>query len=252
MEDTLLRNSRTILLKGIDFEGYNRVAKSKVLIIGAGGISSSIISILASAGVSDIAIWEDDVLELSNLQRQFIFKTADVGAKKCVLASNFITELNPDVKTTAMCKRLSQDTFKEFLEFAKNFDVLVDGTDSFTSRVLTNRSSILLKKPLFTGSAIGFEGHVYSFAGFESKNPCYSCLFGNDYEAFKEELNCANSGVFPPVPSVIGSIISQNVLYFIATKKCDFTKFTLINFNGSQHFKELAIKKDLHCEECVK
>ncbi len=250
MDDTLLRHSRTILLKGIDFDGYSFIAKSKVLIIGAGGLSSSIIAILASAGVGNIAIWEDDLLELSNLQRQFIFKTADVGSEKVALALSFINELNPDVKTTAICKQLSKDTFQEFLEFASKFDVIIDGTDSFTSRVLSNRASILLKKPLFTGSAIGFEGQVYSFAGFEDKNPCYACLFGNDYEVFKEELTCSNFGVFPPIPSIIGSIISQNVLYFIATKKSDFTKFTLINFKSSQHFKELTIIKDFNCKEC--
>ena len=252
MSDLLKRHSRTILLQDINFEGYLSISQSKVLIVGAGGLSSSIISILSSSGVKEIGIWEDDTLEISNLQRQFIFKEQDVGRKKSLLASNFIESLNSSIKVSLVDKKLSEETFEEFTEFAKNFDVIIDGTDSFTSRVLSNKTSILLQKPLFTGSAIGFEGHVYSFAGFMEQNPCYSCLFGSDYQTFKELKTCANSGVFPPIPSIIGSIIAQNVLYFLATSKCDFTKFISVNFQNSNYFKEIKMKKDEKCTICLK
>ena len=252
MSDLLKRHSRTILLQDIDFEGYLSISQSKVLIIGAGGLSSSIISILSSSGVKEIGIWEDDILEISNLQRQFIFKEQDVGKEKSILARNFIKNLNSSITISLVNKKLSEETFTEFTEFANNFTVIIDGTDSFTSRVLSNKASILLKKPLFTGSAVGFEGHIYSFAGFTYQNPCYSCLFGSDYKTFIEQKTCANSGVFPPIPSIVGSIISQNVLYFLATSNCDFTKFISINFNRANYFKEIRMKKDEKCTICLK
>lgn len=251
MSDFLTRHSRTILLNEINFEGTLLISKAKILLIGAGGLSSSIISILSASGVKQISIWEDDKLDISNLQRQFIYKQKNLGQNKALLAGNFVSELNSEVRTQLVSQKLSEGTFDEFLKHAKTHDIIIDATDSFASRVLSNKASVILKKPLFTGSAIGFEGHVYSFAGFNSQNPCYSCIFGSNYKSFFETKTCANSGVFPPIPSIIGSIIAQNALLFLATQKCDFTKFILVNFNKSNHFKEVVMQKDLRCEICA-
>jgi adenylyltransferase/sulfurtransferase len=246
----LQRNSRTILLNGIDFEGTLAISKSKVLLVGAGGISSSIISILASAGVGEVAIWDGDALEISNLQRQFIYKYSEIGGKKANLASKFIQDLNPDAIVTPFYKYLNEETAPEFQEIAHNFDAIVDGTDSFSSRSLCNKIALELKKPFFTGSCVGFEGQVYSFLAYLKENPCYACLFGADYTTFKEAKTCANSGVFPPLPAIVGSLISQNLLQFLAKKECNFTKFTTINFSKHNHFKELKIQKDAKCQIC--
>jgi molybdopterin/thiamine biosynthesis adenylyltransferase len=249
----LQRHSRTILLNGVDFDGAFSISKSKILLVGAGGISSSIISILSCAGVGEIALWEGDTLEISNLQRQFIYKTSDVGKKKVNLASKFIQENNPEIIVKTYPKYLTEETTFEFEKTASNFDVIVDGTDSFYSRSICNKVSVKLKKPFFTGSCIGFEGQVCSFKGFEKQNPCYACLFGADYKTFVEAKTCANSGIFPPLPSIVGSLISQNILQFLAMGECNFQKLTLINFNLSKiynNFREVLTKKDDECEVC--
>ena len=156
MQNYLSRHSRTILLKEVGYEGSLAISASKILLIGAGGLSSSIISILASSGVAELMVWEPDILELSNLQRQFIYKSTDVSKQKVLLAQSFTGELNPDVKFTAISKKLCDETFLEFLECVNKVDVVVDGTDSFSSRVLANKACVSLNKPFFTGSCIGF------------------------------------------------------------------------------------------------
>jgi adenylyltransferase/sulfurtransferase len=250
MSDILDRNSRTILLNDINFEGYLSIANSNVLIVGAGGISSSVISLLSAGGVRQIAIWEDDTLELSNLQRQFIYKEEDVGKLKAELACNFAKGINSNLKTVAICKKLTSETLQEFTEFASEYNVIVDGTDNFSSRFYTNKVAVSLGIPLFTGSAIGFEGQVYSFFGVGENLPCYSCLYGTDVTTFNDTKTCSNSGVFPPIPSIIGSIISQNVLGFLANKKGNFTKFILIDFTKQIYFKEITMNKDRLCSIC--
>lgn len=260
MQNYLSRNSRTILLKEVGYEGSLSISASKILLIGAGGLSSSIISILVSSGVGELILWEPDVLELSNLQRQFIYKSSDVSNQKAFLAQGFARELNPDVKFTALPKKLCDETFQEFLEYVAMVDAVIDGTDSFSSRVLANKACVGLKKPFFTGSCIGFGGQVYSFfpslqdfdqqASLQAEFPCYSCLFGEDYKEFQEQQTCENAGIFPPIPSIVGSLMAQNVLSFIALKKMDFSKFILVDFLQEMYFKEIKIKKDLNCKIC--
>ena len=260
MQNYLSRNSRTILLKEVGYEGSLSISASKILLIGAGGLSSSIISILVSSGVGELIVWEPDVLELSNLQRQFIYKSADVSKKKVLLAQGFAYELNPDVKFTSVPKKLCEETFEEFLKCVAEVDAVIDGTDSFSSRVLANKACVDLKKPFFTGSCIGFGGQVYSFfpslqdftqqTSLQAPLPCYSCLFGENYNEFQEEQTCGNAGIFPPIPSVVGSLMAQNVLSFIALKKLDFSKFILVDFLQEMYFKEVRIKKDLNCKIC--
>jgi molybdopterin/thiamine biosynthesis adenylyltransferase len=248
----LIRNSRTILLNGIDYEGFLSFANAKILIVGAGGLSSSVLSILSCAGIGQISIWDGDVIELSNLQRQFIYKTENVGEKKVDMALKFSTEINPEIKCFPYFKNLSQENYDEFLELATKSDLVIDGTDSFLSRSLANKACIQAQKPFFTGSCIGFEGQVYSFFTEEnSQNPCYACIFGADFETFKEERTCSNAGIFPPIPSIIGSLIANNVLLFLSKKylaqKNFFQKFTIFK---EIHFREISMKKDLRCEVC--
>jgi adenylyltransferase/sulfurtransferase len=250
MKNFLERYSRTILLENVDFEGQERISKAKILIVGAGGISSSIIPILVASGIGEIIIWEGDSLEISNLQRQFIYKEADVSKLKVDLAIQFANELNSEIKITPIPKMLTQETLEEFKNTASEVQGIIDGTDNFASRVLANGVAISLKIPFFTGSAIGFTGHVYSFAGFKPENPCYSCLFGADIETFVDKKTCANSGVLPSMPAIIGSIIAQNLLMFVIFQNLDFSKFILVDFYKEKYFKEIIIKKDLTCKIC--
>lgn len=242
MEDFLNRYSRTILVNGIDFEGQKKISKSKVLIVGSGGLSSVIISILVSSGLHTVYLVEPDVLELSNLQRQFIYKSQDVGERKDILAKKFADALNPNVNFTIV----------NHINDAQDIDLIIDGTDSFKSRIACNALAIKLQIPFFTGSAIGFTGHVYSFFS-KLKTGCYACLFG-DNTNYEEEKTCANSGVFPAMPSVIGSIIAHNALFFLSYKEIKleefFSKFILVDFLKQKYFKELTFQKDTQCKAC--
>lgn len=244
MEDFLSRYSRTILLEGIDFEGQKKISDSTILIVGAGGLASSIIPILAASGIGTIYIIEPDILELSNLQRQFIYKEKDIGISKALLAKKFIENLNSKVKVI----------IKNTLSEVQNIEAIVDATDSFKSRLDCNKLAIKLGVPLFTGSAVNFTGHVYSF--FPSmQTGCYSCLFGND-ESYIEPKTCANSGVFPALPSIVGSIMAHNILFFLAFYKINlqefFTKFILVDFLKQKYFKEVTFERDTQCTICQK
>lgn len=244
MQSFLTRYSRTILLEGVDFEGQKKISSSKVLIVGAGGLSSSIISILACSGIGVIYISEPDTLELSNLQRQFIYKNSDIGKSKAQLAKKFIKELNPEIEVITI-----NDITK-----ATDINAIVNGTDNFKSRLECNKLAFDLNIPFFTGSAVNFVGHVYSF--FPSMNfGCYACLFGSD-ENYNEKLTCGNSGVFPSLPTIIGSMMAHNVLFFLSYHKIElkefFTKFILVDFLKQKYFKEITFEKDKKCTICQK
>ena len=244
MEGFLSRYSRTVLLEGIDFEGQKKISNSKILILGAGGLSSTIISILAASGIGTIYIIEPDSLELSNLQRQFIYKEKDIGTSKALLAKQFIESLNSNVEVI-----IKTSPFQ-----VQNIDAILDATDSFKSRLDSNKLAMQLGVPFFTGSAVNFTGHVYSF--FPSmQTGCYSCLFGND-ESYIEAKTCANSGVFPALPSVIGSIMAHNILFFLSYHQINlqefFTKFILVDFLKQKYFKEVTFERDTQCTICQK
>lgn len=246
----LERYSRTILLNEIGIEGQKRISESKVLIIGAGGLSSTIIPILAAAGVAQITVAEADNLELSNLQRQFLYNSFQVGLPKAHLIKDFISHLNPSVNIELIEYFLLKKNYQSFENIISNYHAIIDASDSFEARVLSNQLAIKAKIPFFTGAAIAFCGHIYSFFGYKSNKACYSCLFGNDYTTFKDSKNCATTGVFPSLPGMVGTFIAHNFLSYFALQE-ENAKFILIDFLKKPPFKEIEIKKDDKCAICI-
>ena len=194
MEDQeLLRYSKQIMLPQVDVEGQQKIMDSTVLIIGMGGLGSPTALYLAAAGVGHIVIADFDQVELSNLQRQIIHQTKDIGDDKVNSAKNKLTELNPEIKVTIANELIHTDNLNELI---KGVDIVLDGTDNFESRFEINKVCVENKKPLISAAVVRFEGQVSVFKGYEKELPCYQCLYSEEGE---ENDSCIENGVLAPV-----------------------------------------------------
>ena len=201
MEDQeLLRYSKQIMLPQVDVEGQQKIMDSTVLIIGMGGLGSPTALYLAAAGVGHIVIADFDQVELSNLQRQIIHQTKDIGDDKVNSAKNKLTELNPEIKVTIANELIHTDNLNELI---KGVDIVLDGTDNFESRFEINKVCVENKKPLISAAVVRFEGQVSVFKGYEKELPCYQCLYSEEGE---ENDSCIENGVLAPVAGLIGTL----------------------------------------------
>lgn len=199
-QEQLERYSRHITIKEFGIEGQKKLLNSKVLVIGAGGLGSPCLMYLAAAGIGTIGIADDDVVDKSNLQRQVIHETADVGRLKTQSAKNKINALNPDVKVIVHNTFISADNI---LEIIKDYDFIIDCTDSFEAKFLINDACVIAHKPFCHGAVIHFRGQVMTYV--PGKGPCYRCIF--EKIPNKESLPSNKEiGVFGPLPGVIGNI----------------------------------------------
>ena len=237
----LQQYSRNILLDEIDIAGQKGICRASVVVVGCGGLASFVLPLLVSCGIRRLIIIDFDVIDVSNLPRQIMFCKKDVGKKKVEIAKIFLQKLNQN------CKIVAIDDNHNALKSVENYDAIIDLTDSAPSRYHSNLVSLKGKKPLFTGSAIGFEGHVYSFANHLAKNfPCYTCVFPKTKEILNQEQNCGNMGVFPPVVEIIGGFIASNVLKYFAKIEVDFHEF--LYFNLLKGNRKIRINKDPQCQ----
>ena len=172
-DQELLRYSRQIMLPQVDIEGQQKLIDSTALIIGMGGLGSPSALYLAAAGVGHLIIADFDQVELSNLQRQIIHHTDDIGKDKVDSAKEKLLAINPNIQVD-VAKQLSDDNLGSLINQA---DVILDGTDNFKSRFAINKACVENKKPLVSASVIRFEGQLCVFKGYESDQPCYQCLF---------------------------------------------------------------------------
>ena len=194
----LERHSRHILLPQIGAEGQKKLSEARILCVGAGGLGSPVIQYLAAAGVGHLTIIDDDDVEISNLQRQTIHRTGDVGTSKSESAKRFVTDLDPNVSVTALYSRL---TSENILEVFENHDLVIDGTDNIATRYLIDDSSKKIQIPWIYGSVYRFEGQVSVFN--YSNGPCYRDLFP-DPPPQHLLPTCAEAGVFGVLPGIIG------------------------------------------------
>ncbi len=203
------RYARHIVIPSVGAAGQQRLLDASVVIVGAGGLGSPVALYLGAAGIGTIGIIDDDVVELSNLQRQILHTTIDVGRPKTDSATDRIVAVNPGVKVVTHQIRLTADNA---LETLAGYDVIVDGTDNFATRYLINDASMHLGTPVVHGSVFRFEGQVAVFQPHESA--CYRCLFPEPPPADLAP-NCAEAGVFGVLPGVIGSMQATEVLKLI-------------------------------------
>ena len=210
-DDQLLRYSRHILLDELGIEGQRRLLKSHALVIGAGGLGSPVALYLGTAGVGRITIVDDDVVDVTNLQRQIAHDLSRVGQPKAESARRTILAINPQVQVLAVTQRADAALLDVLVRDA---DVVLDCSDNFRTRQAVNAACVVHRKPLVSGAAIGFDGQVSVYDTRVDGAPCYACVFPPD--ATLEEVRCATMGVFAPLVGIIGTLQAAEALKLMA------------------------------------
>jgi len=201
------RYNRQIILPEIGENGQHKLSKAKILIIGAGGLGAAVLPYLAAAGVGEIGIVDDDVIEISNLQRQVIYKTSAIGNYKVDEAKAMVSELNPLVKVNAIAEKLSG---KNAISLFEQYDIIVDATDNLSIKYLINDACLVTNKPMVYGSIFRFQGQV---SVFNYKNgPTYRCLYPDENN---KSINCEDAGVIGISVGIIGMLQANEVIKMI-------------------------------------
>ena len=246
-DDELLRYDRQIMLPQIDIKGQQKLLNSKILLFGAGGLGSPVAIYLAAAGVGELTIVDPDTVDLSNLQRQILHQTGDLGKDKVASAQNTLNAINSQTNIRVINETLKSAKLTEEVQRA---DVVVDATDNFESRFAINTACVKCKKALVTGAAIRFEGQVAVF-NMQENSACYQCLFPNlDSNSGELEESCAETGILGPVTGLIGSIQATEVIkLLVGIGKTLSNKLLLVDaLNMEWH--SVKINKDPKCAVC--
>lgn len=205
----LLRYSRQIFLPELDIVGQERLQRSRVLVLGMGGLGSPVALYLAAAGVGHLVFADPDEVDLSNLQRQVVHRTAAVGMTKVASARQTVLALNPEIQVTTVAEALDD---ARLLAEVQQADVVVAGTDNFASRHGANRACWTAKVPLVSAAAIAWEGQISVFDPRRAESPCLACLYPDHSDM---ALNCADTGVVAPLVGVIGTSMAMEVIKLI-------------------------------------
>jgi adenylyltransferase/sulfurtransferase len=243
--DELRRYSRHLILPEIGVEGQKKIRGSSVLCIGAGGLGSPIALYLAAAGIGKIGLVDFDAVDFSNLQRQILHGTSDVGRPKTQSAADSIRRLNPNVEVVLHNARLTGENALDLLE---PYDIVVDGTDNFPTRYLTNDACVLLKKPNIYGSIFRFEGQASVFAPHLG-GPCYRCLYPEPPPPGLVP-SCAEGGVLGVLPGIIGLIQATEILKLAAGIGTSLLNRLLLYNALDMKFRELKLRRDPQCPLC--
>jgi adenylyltransferase/sulfurtransferase len=243
--EEIRRYSRHLILPEVGLAGQKKICSTSVLCIGAGGLGSPIAMYLAAAGVGKLGIVDFDTVDFSNLQRQIIHGTEDVGRPKGQSAKETINSINPGVEVVVHETRLSSENA---IEIIQQYDIVVDGTDNFPTRYLTNDACVLLKKPNVYGSIFRFEGQASVFAPHLG-GPCYRCLYPEPPPPGMVP-SCAEGGVLGVLPGIIGCLQATEILK-LALGKGSSLIGRLLLFNAlDMKFRELKLRRDPQCPLC--
>jgi len=245
-DDQLLRYSRQIMLPQIDIIGQQTLLDSTALIVGLGGLGSSAALYLASAGVGHLILADFDTVELSNLQRQIVHSTDDIGRTKVDSAADSLKKINPDITITKFAAKLDDESLNALLP---QVDIVVDGCDNFATRFAVNRACVTHLKPLVSGAAIRFEGQVSVFLNKAAHSPCYQCLYK---EAGEENLNCTDNGVLAPLVGIIGSIQATETIKVLAGIGESLHGKLLLLDALHMEWRTLKLKQDPACPICCR
>jgi molybdopterin-synthase adenylyltransferase len=244
-DDQLLRYSRHLLLNEVGVEGQEKVLQSHVLVIGAGGLGSPVVLYLATAGVGRITLVDDDVVDVTNLQRQIAHNMADVGEFKANSAMKKIANINPDVQVIPILKRVDATQLDELVQDA---NVVIDCCDNFATRHAINATCVKHRKPLVSGAAIRFDGQITVYDSRSELSPCYACIFPPD--ANLEETRCATMGVFAPLVGIIGSMQAAEALKIIIGTGTTLTGRLQMLDGRDMSWNEVKFRRDPSCSVC--
>ena len=242
----LLRYSRHILLDAIGIEGQQRLLDAHALVIGAGGLGSPVAMYLASAGIGHLTLVDDDMVDLTNLQRQIMHTTQRIGEPKALSGKHALAEINPEVVVRALVERADA---ARLVELVADATLVFDCTDNFTTRHAINRACVEARVPLVSGAAIRFDGQVSVFDVRDSEAPCYACLFPPDGVA--DETSCATMGVFAPLVGIIGSMQAAEGLKLVTGIGTSLAGRLLLFDGLGGEWTSIGVARDPACCVCA-
>lgn len=242
--DELRRYGRHLVLNEVGVDGQRRLKKAKVLLVGAGGLGSPAALYLAAAGVGTLGLVDFDAVDITNLQRQVIHGTKDIGRAKLDSASSRIHDLNPNVHVEQFDTAL---TSENALDIARDFDIIVDGTDNFPTRYLVNDTCVILGKPNAFGSVLRFEGQASVFA--TESGPCYRCLF-REPPPPGTVPSCAEAGVLGVLPGLVGTIQAAETIKLILGAGSPLVGRLLLIDALTMNFRSIEVRRDATCPAC--
>lgn len=244
-DEQLLRYARHLMLDDIGIEGQRRLLDSHALVIGAGGLGCPVALYLGTAGVGRITVVDDDVVDVTNLQRQIAHNQSRIGQPKAVSVQASVAALNPDVRLHALVRRADAALLDEWVPQA---DVVLDCTDNFRTRHAVNQACVRHGKPLVWGAATGWDGQFSSHDSRQEASPCYACLFPP--EAAFEDVACAQMGVLAPLVGIVGSVQAAEAIKLLAGAGSGLTGWLGLVDARSLSVERMRIARDANCSVC--
>lgn len=245
-DSQLDRYARHIVLQDIGGAGQKKLLAAKVLVVGAGGIGAPALLYLAAAGIGTLGMVDDDAVSLSNLQRQVLFKTGDVGQPKTDVAAQALSQLNPDPVIVRHTQRLTAHNVDVLLA---DYDVVLDGCDSFATRLVVGEACHRLGKPLVSAAVGQFDGQLSVFASHIGDNPCYRCLVGDVQD--EPGNSCADQGIVGALTGVLGSWAALEVIKWVSGAGTPLVgRLMLVDALGAR-VRTLGLKRDPLCPVCA-
>ena len=242
----LERYARHLCLPRIGLEGQRKLKQSSVLIVGLGGLGSSLALLMATAGIGTIGLLDDDIVKLGNLPRQVLYTHDDINDLKAVAAEKRLRQRNPEVKLRVYCQKLVEDNAEKII---RDFDLVLDGTDNLPTRRLINQTCVHLNKPYIYGAVDYFDGQVSVF--WAGQSPCLNCLYPRD-EKKDPSPNEPLHGVLSTLPTMVSTIQSTEAIKIITGAGKPLVGRLLIIDGLNGEFQDVAIRQDQNCEVCRK
>ena len=241
-KDSLIRYSRQIILKKVGIIGQKKILNSKVLIIGAGGLGCPVADLLTRSGVGELGVMDYDKVSLSNIHRQILYTTKDVGKYKAKILKKKLNLINKEVKINIYNQKANEKNLKNIIN---KYDIVIDGSDNFKTKFLLNKFSQKIKKKLIVGAISKFDGHVFTFDFTLKNSPCLKCFYQSDPS--DEILNCENEGILGSTANIIGAIQANEALKFILNIGKNLQSNILILDFLNLNFRKVLFKKRKYC-----
>jgi molybdopterin/thiamine biosynthesis adenylyltransferase len=241
----LLRYSKQIILKKIGISGQKKIFSTKVLIVGVGGLGCPLALYLANTGIGIIGLVDNDKVDISNLNRQILFNTEDIGKYKVVKAKKFLNKTNKKIKINIYKNRLTEKNIKKILN---KYDIICDCSDNFATRYLLNSFCFKSKKILISAAINKFDAHIFNF-NFSKNIPCYRCFMP---EIPDVENKCDSEGILPTVAGIAGSLQANEVIKSILDRKNELVGKMIIFNTFNLNFRKVKLTKSSNCSCCAK
>ena len=241
-DKTIDRYSRQIILKNIGTIGQRKLINSSVFVVGAGGLGCPIIDLLCRAGVGKIGVIDNDKVNLSNIHRQSLYTTKDIKKYKVDVVKSVVKKINPKVKIMTYNSRLNENNIDKII---KNYEIIIDGSDNFKTKILLNSSSLKKRKKLIVGAISKFEGHVFSFDFRKNKSSCLKCFYQSIPS--DDNLNCETDGIIGTVANTIGSIQANEAIKMILDTGKILNGSILIFNMLNLEFRKIKFTKKIKC-----